>query len=60
METKVIFLLLSKQKGVSFVPGSIYFLKKNKHQFLRLAYRRIAAGDIEKAVLALQKAFEHN
>lgn len=55
-----LFLPLSKQKGVSFVPGSIYFLKKNKHQFLRLAYSCIAAGDINKAVLALKEAFEHN
>lgn len=55
-----LFLPLSKQKGVSFVPGSIYFLKKNKHQFLRLAYSRIAAEDIKQAVLALKEAFEHN
>lgn len=53
-------LLLSKEKGISFVPGSIYFLKKGKNMYLRLAYGRIAAGDIKQAVLALKEAFEHN
>lgn len=53
-------LLLSKKNRVSFVPGSIYFLKKNKNMYLRLAYGRIAAGDIKQAVLALKEAFDHN
>lgn len=55
-----LFLLLSKQRGVSFVPGSIYFFKKNKQQYLRLAYSCILTKDIKKAVLILKEIFERN
>lgn len=54
------FLLLSKEAGVSFVPGSIYFLKKNRHSYFRLAYSQIPLKNIKKAVFILKKVFEHN
>ncbi len=45
-------------KGVSFVPGNIYFLKENNRIHFRLACSQIRYEDIERAVTLLSEGME--
>lgn len=45
-------------KGVSFVPGNIYFLKQGNRTNFRLACSQIRYEDIEKAVTLLNEGME--
>lgn len=45
-------------KGVSFVPGNIYFLKENNRSHFRLACSQIRYEDIERAVTLLHEGMQ--
>lgn len=45
-------------KGVSFVPGNIYFLKEDNRMHFRLACSQIRYEDIERAITLLGKGME--
>lgn len=42
--------------GISYVPGSIYFMKNDQHNYMRLAFSQIKESDIKEAIHRLDLA----